>query len=182
MQLRCRINAYCLMDNHVHLLLVPLIESGLSRMMQKLSLRYTQYVNKKYTRTGRLWECRFYSSIVEKDSYLWHVSRYIERNPVRAKFVVNPNDYVWSSAGNRSLGKQNNLSIDPIWRDENDKKGYIVFLNLPESEGEIDNIRKCLKTGKPLGKSSGFAEQIANTIGIELPLRPKGRPRAYQRK
>ena len=63
----CIVNAYCLMDNHIHLLLVPLHDDSLSKTMQKLGLRYTQYVNSKYKRTGRLWECRFHSCVVDKN-------------------------------------------------------------------------------------------------------------------
>ncbi len=64
----CKTNAYCLMNNHIHMVLVPLCDDAISRTMQKLSLRYTQYANRKYERTGRLWECRFYSSLIERDS------------------------------------------------------------------------------------------------------------------
>jgi len=66
----CKIHAYCLMSNHVHMLLVPLYSHSLAKALQKLSLRYTQHINKKYRRTGRLRECRFHSAIVDKDAYL----------------------------------------------------------------------------------------------------------------
>ncbi|GAI54022.1 unnamed protein product, partial [marine sediment metagenome] len=83
----CTIHAYCLMINHVHLLVVPQYNYSLAKTIQKLSLTFTQHINKKYKRTGRLWECRFYSALVDKEPYLWSVGRYIERNPVRAKIV-----------------------------------------------------------------------------------------------
>ena len=85
------------MNNHVHILATPRTLNSLAKMMQKLSLRYTQYVNKKYKRTGRLWESRFFSSIVDKDTYIWTVCKYIERNPVRAHIVQFPHEYKWSS-------------------------------------------------------------------------------------
>ena len=66
----CDIFAYCLMDNHVHLLAVPDTELALAKAMQKISLTYTQFINRKYNRTGRLWECRYYSSLVDEDAYL----------------------------------------------------------------------------------------------------------------
>jgi putative transposase len=73
--------AYCLMNNHVHLLTKPKEEESLYKMMQGVSLCYTQYVNRKYKRTGSLWESRYHSCIVDKEKYLWAVARYIEQNP-----------------------------------------------------------------------------------------------------
>src|SRR3989338_862011 len=139
MECNCMVNAYCIMNNHVHLLLTPLQQAALSKMMQKLSLRYTQYINKKYERTGRLWECRFYSSLIEKDAHLWAACRYIERNPVRAKIVDDPMRYVWSSAGCRHSEEGNNALVEPIWYNKCEKEDYINFLNTPESESEITN-------------------------------------------
>ena len=78
---------YCLMDNHVHILAVPQKYESLARGIGGTNLVYTQYINRKYKRSGRLWQNRFYSTIIEKESYLWAASRYIERNPVRAKLV-----------------------------------------------------------------------------------------------
>jgi len=79
----CTLYAYCLMTNHIHLLITPKDEDALAKLMQKVSLCYTQYVNRTYQRTGRLWECRFHSTIVDTDEYFWSVYRYIVRNPVR---------------------------------------------------------------------------------------------------
>jgi putative transposase len=71
------IMAYCLMSNHIHLLTKPLSEESLFKMMQGLTLCYTQYINRMYGRTGRLWESRYHSCIVDYDKYLWAVARYI---------------------------------------------------------------------------------------------------------
>ncbi len=90
--------AYCLMSNHVHLLTRPDMEESLYKMMQGVTLCYTQYINRKYERTGRLWESRYHSCIVDKERYLWAVARYIEQNPVRAKMVKRVEDYLYSSA------------------------------------------------------------------------------------
>src|SRR3989304_3592865 len=80
--------AYCLMSNHVHLLTRPTKNESLCKMMQGITLCYTQYINRTYKRTGRLWESRYHSSIVDKEKYLWAVARYIEQNPVRVKIVM----------------------------------------------------------------------------------------------
>ncbi|MDO9289901.1 MAG: transposase, partial [Thermodesulfovibrionales bacterium] len=87
-----RILAYCLMSNHVHLLIKPKENDSLYKMMQGVTLCYTQFTNRKYSRTGRLWESRYHSCIVDKESYLWAVARYIETNPVRARMVKKAED------------------------------------------------------------------------------------------
>lgn len=73
------------MSNHVHILAVPQKDESLARGIGGTNLVYTQYINRKYKRSGRLWQNRFYSTIIEKEPYLWAVARYIERNPVRTK-------------------------------------------------------------------------------------------------
>ncbi len=171
----CKIHAYCLMDNHIHILFVPQYEYSLARTMQKLSLRYTQYVNKKYKRTGRLWECRFHSALVDKERYLLSVCRYIERNPVRAKIVSEPNQYLWSSAGCGTADQQDGF-IEPIWQNLIERKEYIEFLNSPDDKNDVEVIKKSTYMGKPMG-TEGFINQIVNTLGITMNTRPRGRPK-----
>ncbi len=89
-------HAYCLMDNHYHLL-IETIEPNLSVGMRQLNGVYTQSVNRKYQRVGHLFQGRFKSILVEKERYLLELSRYIVLNPVRAKMVSNPGQYTWSS-------------------------------------------------------------------------------------
>ena len=79
--------AYCLMSNHVHLLTRPIKNESLYKMMQGIIFCYTQDFNRTYKMTGRLWESRYHSCVVDKEKYLWAVARYIEQNPVRAKIV-----------------------------------------------------------------------------------------------
>lgn len=173
----CKINAYCLMNNHIHILAVPRHENSLAKTMQKLSLRYTQHINKKYQRTGRLWECRFHSCLVDKESYLWTVCRYIEKNPVRAGIISEPCQYRWSSAKINTTGEKNDL-VEPIWQDYFEKEEYVKFLNQSENNDEIKNIRKNTLKGMPVGKE-GFSSQMAKTLGIKIQTQPKGRPRKH---
>lgn len=77
------IGAYCLMPNHFHLLVTPLDDVGLSLFMQKLSTSYTMYFNKKYERTGSLFENKFKSQLVAEDRYLKYLFSYIHLNPVK---------------------------------------------------------------------------------------------------
>ena len=92
-----KIHAYVLMTNHVHLLVTPETEKGVSQLMQSLGRYYVRYINQTYKRTGTLWEGRYKSTLVDSEDYFLVVSRYIELNPVRANMVENPADYPWSS-------------------------------------------------------------------------------------
>ena len=94
-----RIYAYCLMTNHVHLLLGPPdTPSALGGFMKALAGRATRYRNRLERRSGTLWESRYKSSLVQTDTYLLACCRYIELNPVRARMVGASHDYLWSSA------------------------------------------------------------------------------------
>jgi putative transposase len=93
----CQVHAYVLMTNHVHLLVSPKHESGPSVLMKSLGERYVQYVNRRHSRTGALWEGRYHSCLVQSERYLMVCQRYIELNPVRAGLTIHPVDYPWSS-------------------------------------------------------------------------------------
>jgi REP element-mobilizing transposase RayT len=88
--------AYCLMDDHYHLLLET-ATPNLSRMMRSLNGRYTQYFNREYHQTGAVFRGRFKSVVVQKELYLQEMARHIVLNPVRADIVDAPEDYLWSS-------------------------------------------------------------------------------------
>lgn len=172
----CKIKAYCLMKNHVHLLLIPNQRNSIAKTMQKLSLTFTQYFNKKYNRTGRLWECRFYSSVIDKEMYLFTVCRYIERNPVRAKIVEMPRDYKWSSAIINTTSNYDDKDIEPVWKDYVDVNDYINILHQPDEDKEINNVRLSTLKGIPIGKE-GFIKQITDLLGININTNPVGRPK-----
>lgn len=88
--------AYCLMDNHYHLL-IETPKANLSQLMRGLNGRYTKYFNKTYRRMGHVFQGRYKAIIVQKDCYLLELSRYIVLNPVRAGMTHNPEQYTWSS-------------------------------------------------------------------------------------
>ena len=88
--------AYCLMDNHYHLL-IETPAGNLSKGMQLLNGIYTQRFNRRHTRVGHVFQGRFKAILVDKDSYLLELSRYIILNPVRAKMVIFPQEWKWSS-------------------------------------------------------------------------------------
>lgn len=89
-------HAYCLMDNHIHLLLQELDEP-LGDLMKRVGASYVYWFNRKYERVGHLFQARFRSEVVEDDSYFLTVLRYIHQNPVRARIVERCSDYPWSS-------------------------------------------------------------------------------------
>jgi putative transposase len=93
----CAVHAYCLMPNHVHLLVTPATESGLAQTMKCVAQHYAQHVNKAYVRTGSLWEGRYRSCLVPTPGYILACYRYIELNPVAAGMIDHPRAYRWSS-------------------------------------------------------------------------------------
>jgi len=96
---QCALHAYCLMTNHVHLLLTPSSPGGTALLMRNLGQRYVQYFNRRYERSGTLWEGRYHSCLVDSGTYVIACHRYIERNPVRAGMARSVDDYLWSSHG-----------------------------------------------------------------------------------
>lgn len=94
---QCSLHAYCLMTNHVHLLVTPQTADGCGLLMKQVGQLHSQHVNRTYKRTGGLWEGRFRSCLVESAFHLLLCYRYIELNPVRAGLVQRPQEYYWSS-------------------------------------------------------------------------------------
>lgn len=102
---------YCLMDNHVHLL-VRMSTRPLSDFMRMVNLGYARYFNEKYNYIGHLFQDRFFAELITQDRQLLEASRYIHLNPVRAQMVVMPLDYPWSSYG-VFIGKVPNNFLHP---------------------------------------------------------------------
>jgi len=167
--------AYCLMPNHVHLLVKPSDEEGLSKMMQGVTLCYSKYFNGENGRTGRLWECRYHSTVVDGDSYLWTVSKYIENNPVRAGMVKRSEDYLYSSAKAHLLGSRDLLLKEQLFN-EGEMSEYRNFVRSEEDGKVVEEIRKQTRLGKPLGEGK-FLKALSERLGRSLDFRPKGRPR-----
>ena len=118
-KLGCKVYAYCLMTNHVRLIVDPGEDGGnLARLMKRLAGRQTRYLNKLEKRTGSLWEGRFKSSTISTNEYLLACCRYVESNPVRAGIVADPIGYRWSSYGSKignNIKKSGWIFIRAIW-------------------------------------------------------------------
>jgi putative transposase len=167
---------YCLMDNHVHALAVPEREESLARGFAGTNLVYTQYINRKMSRSGRLWQSRFYSCPVDKDSYLWPVLRYIERNPVRAGTARQAWQYPWSSAPHHAKGEPDMLVSEPAWvTKELRSMKYGRFLHEEPEETTLE-IRRMTATGRPLG-TPAFRAILESQTSRRLEARSVGRPR-----
>jgi len=167
--------AYCLMTNHIHILTVPGREESLARGIGATNLVYTQYINRKYKRSGRLWQNRFFSTIVEKEPYLWATARYIEQNPVRAKLVRKAGDYPWSSARAHVSGMKDDILSRESWLEERELNVYREFLRHEDKETEA-SIRKATSTGRPLGTVE-FIKRLEKILEHDMLPKKAGRPK-----
>lgn len=140
-----RIHGFCLMSNHIHLL-IQVGDVPLSRIMQNLGFRYTRWVNWRRNRNGHLFQGRFKAVLVDAEAYLLQLTRYIHLNPVRARIVDAPEQYLWS--GHRAY-----LGIETIpWFTTNWVLGqfalnidrarleYQKFVDLGKDEGHINDF------------------------------------------
>jgi len=170
----CPVLAYCLMSNHVHLLLRPYESQSLAKMMQGISLCYAQYVNRSHLRTGRLWESRYYSCIVDNEKYLWTVARYIEQNPVRAGLLGNEEEFPYSSAAAHILGVKDFVLGDDLL-DLTQKSDYVSFVKVRAPESELRAVRISTRSGRPLG-SQTFTGRMEDLLQRRLLVHSRGRP------
>ena len=111
---------YCLMPNHVHLLIHTKDKDDFSKFMKRLNLKYFYYYKKQYGWVGHFWQDRYKSQAVGKDEYFIQCGKYIELNPVRAKMIENPEDYLFSSSKYYSLGKKDELITQDLFYSEID--------------------------------------------------------------
>jgi putative transposase len=167
--------AYCLMDNHVHLLVVPEKEESLARGVGLTNQVYTQYINRKRDQSGRIWQNRFYSCIVENDAYLWSVARYIEKNPLKVGMADKAENYRWSSAKAHLAGTANPLLQTPSWLEPQQRESYCKFMQ-ENDEKVYNDIRKATSTGRPFG-SETFIEKMEFQLNQSLRPRKPGRPK-----
>lgn len=177
-----QVYAYCLMTNHVHLLLAPGEEvAAVGRLMKRLAGRQTRYHNRLEGRTGTLWESRYKSSPVDSDGYLLACTRYIELNPVRARMVARPEDYPWSSCRSR-LGDSECWWVDddPCYQAlgtsiQQRRDRYCQFLRAAIPDGEWQLIRDAVQRGQLTGDDR-FVGQVEEILNKRIEHRGPGRP------
>ncbi len=173
-----RIWAYCLMPNHVHLIVVPQNEDGLCRGVGEAHRRYTRTINFREGWRGHLWQGRF-SSFVMDELYLLTATRYIERNPVKAGLVDRAEEWPWSSAAGHVEGRGDAVA-EGDWLAER-IAGWVCswqekLLEPDETETAVV-MRNNENNGRPLG-SNAFVKRVGDLIGRDLmPRKPGPKPR-----
>ena len=165
--------AYCLMDNHVHILAIPKTEQSLTRGIGEAHRRYTRMINFRYSWRGYLFQGRFHSSPLD-ERHLLEAARYIELNPVRAHITAKAEDYEYSSA-QYHLGAKPDLLIaqNPFKEQIPDWGG---FLQEKIDQETMATIRRHTQTGRPCG-SWEFIRMLEAQTGRELIPRRAGRKR-----
>lgn len=178
----CKIHAYVLMTNHVHLLVSTDKAEAVGAMMKAPGQRYVQYINKMYKRTGTLWEGRYKSCPTQAETYLLACQRYIELNPVRANIVNHPAEYKWSSYAANAQGAESDivqphalyqaLGLDATSR----QAAYRELFRYQLDIGVVDEIRKATNGNYALGNDV-FTAQIEQALGRRVTAGKAGRPK-----
>src|ERR1700690_4643453 len=167
---------YCLISNHVHLLVVPHTSEALGQTLKQTHGRYACYWNARASSSGHVWQGRFYSCPLE-ESHLWVALRYAELNPVRAGMVAAAVRWRWSRAAAHCAPDASDKLLDMgPWRKRWTAAAWSEYLTSRESATEVSALRHCTHTGRPLG-SSEFVAQLEQ--GTRRPLAPRkgGRPK-----
>ena len=162
--------AYCLMPNHVHLIVVPATETGLARPIGETHRRYALEINRRQGWTGHLWQERF-SSFPMEDAHLLAAVRYVLMNPVRARLAKRPDEWPHSSAWADLHGESDPLAdCAPLAQRIAD---WTSDLASPPPDGDLQPIRAHSRTGRPLG-SVAFLERLEQILDRRLRPRPPG--------
>ncbi len=146
------IYAYCLMPNHVHLL-IDTQGNSLDTIMKSIGIRYVQFYNKKYERTGHLFQDRFKSENVEDERYLLVVLRYILQNPLKAELVNDVGNYRWSSIGAYKTGSDNVTETKYAVEIAGGKDKLLAFIQELNEDDVMDDTsgkRKCITVAKQM--------------------------------
>jgi len=162
---------YCLMPNHVHIIIVPSDGDGLRRTFADAHRRYTGYINARMRVTGHLWQGRF-GSVVMDEEHLAHAVRYVSLNPVRAGLVERAQDWPWSSAKDHLQGRDSELvKVAPVL------KRYGDFAAFLDEEKDVSDAFRALRqsetTGRPLG-ADGWVEKLEILTGRQLKPQKRG--------
>lgn len=166
------IYAYCLMPNHFHLVIYTKYADSLSQM-HWISSSYVRYYNKRYNISGHLWQGRYKSFIVQEDTYLLVLLKYVEANPKRARIVKDCCEYRYSSARNRVENKEDLIiSKPPIELPNN----WYSYINSQEKDIDTQSIRNCINRQSPLGDEN-WKYMVAKKYNLESTLNPRGRPK-----
>lgn len=168
--------AYCIMPNHWHLILSPKNNGDLSKFMGWLTMTHTQrwHTSHNTTGTGHLYQGRYKSFPVQTDEYFLTVSRYVERNPLRAHLVSYAQDWKWGSLWRREYGTNEQKILLDDWPTEK-PKDYLTWVNEPERDEDLIRLRTCVNRGQPFGSNS-WIDHVTKQWGLQCTIRSEGRP------
>ena len=167
---------YCLMDNHVHLVVVPQRQDSLARALGRTHFRYAQAIHRLHGRSGHFWQNRFYSCALD-DEHFWTAMAYVERNPVRARLVRLAWRYPWSSAAAHvEMTDASGLLDMETWARMLPRGDWREALRKAQDQGLVDGIRRNTHTGRPLG-SDRFLSRLEAALRRRLRPLAGGRPK-----
>ena len=160
--------AWCLMPNHVHLIVMPNDEDGLRKTVANAHRKYASFINQRNKWTGHLWQGRF-GSVVMDEAHLYNAFAYVALNPVRAGLVKRAQDWRWSSI-HAHLGVEDGITSTKAARER--VGDFSQFIEANFDKESFDAIRSKEQTGRPLG-SDDFIKKLE--IEFERNLQPQKR-------
>jgi len=172
-----RICAYCLMPNHWHFVLWPEHDVDLAAFMQQLTTKHVRrwQLHRRRVGYGHVYQSRYKSFPVEEEEYFYQLVRYVERNALRANLVERAEAWRWSSLWRRSSGTREQKQLLSAWPVAY-PKGWCKLVNEPQTEAEVDAIRRSVARGQPYG-GEDWVRRTAEALGLESTLRAPHRPR-----
>ena len=174
---RMRLLGYCLMPNHVHLIVIPDLLTSLSRGVGQTHNLYSRRLNHRLGRTGHLWERRFYSAPMDR-YHLIAGLLYVDMNPVRASLTGEPSEFEWSSAAAHVTGRDPTGLLDmDAWKDLNPLGDWADALVGSDPDTALAaRIREATYSGRPLG-SDAFLDHLERETGLQTRRKKRGRPK-----
>ncbi len=175
-----KVIAYTLMTNHVHLIVEPATDTGLSIMMQSLQGEYARVINFRHDQRGQLWKTRFDSCVMD-EHHLGIALAYVEMNPVRADITKSATDYEWSSArAHTGLAHPPSFLHMPSFITRFTKPDWQAILTQKETDKaenrlELAAIRRATRLNEPFA-APGFTKSLEQAHDLRLLRRPPGRP------
>lgn len=172
---RTKVWAYCLMPNHVHMIVAPSNEDGLRQTFADLHRRYTSFINARARTTGHLWQGR-YGSVVMDEAHLLTAIRYVTLNPVRAQLVKRARDWKWSSARAHFKGKDDTVvTVKPVL---DRVESFGQFLRA-RGDDDVDYapLRRAETIGRPIGDAKWLKKLEAKTGRTLAPQKRGPKPK-----
>jgi len=163
--------AYCLMPNHVHIILTPSDEDGLRATLADLHRRYTGAINAQHRWTGHLWQGRF-GSVPMDEPHLLAAIRYVSLNPVRAGLARSARDWKWSSVRAHLAGRDDGVvKVAPVLKRVGDFRAFLKTKF--DEDAAFTPLRRAETIGRPIG-SEAWIKQLEDQFARPLAPRPRG--------